>query len=91
MALLSRETEQDFIHDVLKMVGNYLEVRETVPKKQTGLIPQQELKDELGISFQTLTSWEKAGLKRYQPPLEDTRKVFYKISDILVFLGVENG
>ena len=29
--------------------------------------------------------------KRYQPPVEDTRKVYYRISDILAFLGVENG
>ncbi|MDS6122462.1 XRE family transcriptional regulator, partial [Streptococcus pneumoniae] len=30
-------------------------------------------------------------LRRYQPPLEDTRKIYYKISDIWKFLGVENG
>lgn len=30
------------------------------------------------------------GLLRYQPPVEDTRKVYYRVSDILAFLGVYN-
>lgn len=49
----------------------------------------QQVKEELGIKSKTLARWEKAGLKRYRPPLEDTRKVFYKVSDILIFLGVD--
>ncbi|WP_449460359.1 XRE family transcriptional regulator [Streptococcus suis] len=91
MFSLSRESEHELTRGVLELVENYLEARGTVLRKQTGLIPQQELKDELGISFNTLTSWEQAGLRRYQPPLEDTRKVFYRVSDILVFLGVDDG
>ncbi|HEM4500925.1 TPA: XRE family transcriptional regulator, partial [Streptococcus suis] len=51
----------------------------------------QQVKDELGIKDKTLKRWEDNGLRRYQPPLEDTRKIFYRVSDILVFLGVENG
>lgn len=50
----------------------------------------QQAMDELGLKYNTLRRWEEAGLKRYQPPVEDTRKVYYRISDILAFLGVEN-
>lgn len=46
--------------------------------------------DELGLKYNTLRRWEEAGLKRYQPPMEDTRKVYYRVSDILAFLGVYN-
>ncbi|VTY27875.1 Uncharacterised protein [Streptococcus parasanguinis] len=49
----------------------------------------KQLKDELNVTDNTLKRWEENGLKRYQPPLEDTRKVYYKVSDILIFLGVE--
>ena len=42
----------------------------------------------LEIEYKTLKRWENNGLRRYQPPLEDTRKVFYRVSDILQFLGV---
>ena len=50
----------------------------------------QQVMTELDIKYKTLQRWEKAGLRRYQPPLEDTRKVFYRVSDILLFLGVNN-
>ena len=50
-----------------------------------------ELKEELGIGDKTLTKWEGAGLPQYIPPIEDTRKAYYKISDVLKFLGVDDG
>lgn len=73
------------------MVGKYLEAREMVKPRVTGLITAQQVKDELDIEYKTLKRWEDNGLRRYQPPLEDTRKIFYRVSDILKFLGVENG
>ena len=51
----------------------------------------QEAMDELDIKYKTLQKWECAGLRRYQPPLEDTRKIYYKVTDILKFLGVDDG
>jgi phage protein len=45
--------------------------------------------EELDIKYKTLQKWEGAGLRRYQPPLEDTRKAYYKVADIWKFLGVE--
>lgn len=88
---LTPQSETELKTGILKLVESYLESHEKVQPRALGIIPQQQLKDELGISFQTLTSWEQAGLRRYQPPLEDTRKVFYKIRAILVFLGVDDG
>ncbi len=88
---LTQQSETELRIGILELVEGYLKNHGKVQPRVLGLIPQQQLRDELDISFQTLTSWEQAGLRRYQPPLEDTRKVFYKIDDILIFLGVDNG
>ena len=66
-------------------------VRDRIKPRVTGLISAQEAMDELDIKYKTLQKWEEAGLRRYQPPLEDTRKIYYRVSDLLKFLGVENG
>ncbi|HEL1622148.1 hypothetical protein [Streptococcus suis] len=91
MFSLSRESEQNLTHGLLDIVRKYLEGREKVKPRILGLMTAEQLKDELDIEYKTLQRWEKHGLKRYQPPLEDTRKIFYRVSDILIFLGVENG
>lgn len=89
MFSLSKESEQDLTQGVPELVGNYLEVREQTQPRLLGLITAQQIKDELGIKAKTLKRWEDNGLRRYQPPLEDTRKHYYKVSDILIFLGVD--
>ncbi|HEO4922707.1 TPA: XRE family transcriptional regulator [Streptococcus agalactiae] len=89
MFSLSKESEQDLTQGVLELVGNYLEVREQPQPRLLGLITAQQIKDELGIKAKTLKRWEDNGLRRYQPPLEDTRKHYYKVSDILIFWGIE--
>lgn len=76
---------------VLDRVDRYLNQRQEQPPRQLNLISQTALRDELDISYQTIKRWEKAGLRRYQPPIEDTRSVYYKITDVLKFFGVENG
>ena len=86
MFSLSKESENDLTNRISTVVENYLAVRER-PK----LMSAQEAMDELDIKYKTLQKWEGAGLRRYQPPLEDTRKVYYKVTDILKFLGVDNG
>ena len=91
MFSLSKESENELTHGVLELVENYLEARDTVKPRLTGLISAQEAMDELDIKYKTLQKWEDAGLRRYHPPLEDTRKIYYRISDLLKFLGVENG
>ncbi|HFU4085167.1 TPA: XRE family transcriptional regulator [Streptococcus suis] len=90
MFSLSRESEQDLTHGLLDIVRKYLEGREKVKPRILGLMTAEQLKDELDIEYKTLQRWEKNGLRRYQPPLEDTRKIFYRVSDILIFFGVEN-
>ena len=74
---------------ILEAIERYLKNREEVPQRITGLIPSQQLMKELDIKYTTLQRWEKAGLRRYQPPLEDTRKAYYKVSDIWKFMGVD--
>ncbi|HFU4059807.1 TPA: MerR family transcriptional regulator [Streptococcus suis] len=91
MFSLSRESEQDLTHGLLDIVGKYLEAREKVKPRTLGLMTAEQLKDELDIEYKTLQRWEKNGLRRYQPPVEDTRKIYYRVSDILIFLGVEDG
>ena len=91
MFSLSKESEYELTHGVLQLVENYLEARDTVKPRLTGLISAQEAMDELDIKYKTLQKWEDAGLRRYHPPLEDTRKIYYRISELLKFLGVENG
>lgn len=91
MFSLSKESEHDLTHGILEVVEKYLEVRDRIKPRVTGLISAQEAMDELDIKYKTLQKWEDAGLRRYQPPLEDTRKIYYRVSDLLKFLGVENG
>lgn len=88
---LTPQSETELKTGILELVATYLNAREQVQPRLLGLITAQQVKDELGIKAKTLKRWEDNGLRRYQPPLEDTRKVFYRVSDILVFLGVEHG
>ena len=90
MFSLSKESEHDLTNKISTVVENYLAVREKTKPRLTGLMSAQEAMDELDIKYMTLQKWEKAGLRRYQPPLEDTRKIYYRISDLMKFLGVEN-
>lgn len=89
MFSLSQESEYDLTHGILEVVEKYLEARDLLKPRLTGLMSAQEAMDELDIKYKTLQRWENAGLRRYQPPLEDTRKIYYRVSDVLKFLGVE--
>ncbi|MFU2164511.1 MerR family transcriptional regulator [Streptococcus pluranimalium] len=89
MNLLSHEAETKLVVEMLERVDKYLEAHERLPQRETGLIPEDELKEELKVTAQTLRLWRDKGLKPYFPPVEGTRKRFYKITDVLAFLGVE--
>ena len=82
---------EDLKSKILEAVERYLKSHEKAPQKRLDLISKVELKEELGIGDKTLTKWECAGLPQYIPPIEDTRKVYYKVSDVLKFLGVDDG
>lgn len=86
---LSKESEESLKMEVLKLVSGFLKSYTNPKPKTLGLIAQDELLTDLSVSFNTLQRWEQAGLKRYTPPIEGTRTVFYKIDDVLLFLGVE--
>lgn len=89
MFSLSKESEQELSQGVLTLIDTFLKSQDKVFQKSLGLMTAKQLKDELDIKDNTLKRWEENGLKRYQPPLEDTRKVYYKVSDILIFLGAD--
>lgn len=87
MFSLSKESEQELSQGVLTLIDTFLKSQDKVFQKSLGLMTSKQLKDELDIKDNTLKRWEENGLKRYQPPLEDTRKVYYLIRDVLIFLG----
>lgn len=89
MFSLSKESEQELSQGVLTLIDTFLKSQDKVFQKSLGLMTAKQLKDELDIKDNTLKRWEENGLKRYQPPLEDTRKTYYKVSDILIFLGAD--
>lgn len=53
MFSLSKESEYELTHGVLKLVENYLEARDTVKPRLTGLITAQQAMDELGLKYNT--------------------------------------
>ena len=90
MFSLSRESENSLKTELLALVARFLKSYTKPKPKILGLITQDELQTELNIKYGTVKRWEESGLKRYTPPIEGTRTVFYKIDDVLLFLGVEN-
>lgn len=90
MNLLSSEAEKQIINEVSKIASTYDAFYKKADIPVTGLISQQKVQNEFEIDYKTLLKWEKYGLKRYIPPIENSRKVYYKITDVMAFLGVEN-
>ena len=90
MQVLSEAYQKELAQGVISVLNKAIEGYSKLDKHQLGLITAQQAMDELGVGYNTLKRWEEAGLKRYQPPVEDTRKVYYRVSDILAFLGVYN-
>ena len=81
------QTTPILINSTIKLVEKASELSKKFEPPLLGLISRTRLKKELELTDKTLDKWEENGLKRYQPPLEDTRKVYYLIRDILIFLG----
>jgi len=90
MFSLSRESENDLKTSLLMLVSGFLKSYTKPKPKLLGLITQDELQTELNIKYGTVKRWEQAGLRRYLPPIEGTRTVFYKIDDVLLFLGADD-
>lgn len=90
MFSLSRESEDSLKRGILKLIQDFLQSYFKPKPRILGLITQDELLTELNIKYGTVKRWEEAGLKRYMPPIEGTRTVFYKIDDVLLFLGADD-
>lgn len=90
MQVLSEAYQKELAQGAVSVLDKVLEGYSKLDKHQLGIITAQQVMAKLEVSYNTLKRWEEAGLKRYQPPVEDSRKVYYRISDILAFLGVEN-
>lgn len=79
-------------NDKLKQIEELLTVLVTLVKRKIsqnpefGIVTQKQLRALLDVSPNTLKSWEKKGLQRLEPPIEGTRTVYYKLSDVLNFL-----
>lgn len=79
------------INNTIKLVEKVGELNKKFePTLLLDLISRTRLKKELELTDKTLDKWEENGLKRYQPPLEDTRKVYYLKRDVLIFLGADS-
>ncbi|AXJ13666.1 XRE family transcriptional regulator [Streptococcus pluranimalium] len=79
--------ERDSASRLLELAERMAKDKRIKPR-QTGLISQKELEEELKVTYQTIKLWRNNGLKPYIPPIEGTKKVFFKISDVLAFLEV---
>jgi hypothetical protein len=89
--ILSQEAELALLGRIEFLINKYLSRAMMSPHSDSfGLIQQKELIKELGISLVTLHEWERLGLTRYCPPIEGTRKIFYKQSDVMKFLSITN-
>ena len=88
--LLSKDSEKELKTGILNLIQGFLQSYFKPKPRILGLIIKEELQEELSISSNTLARWEKAGLKRYMPPVEGTRLIYYKINDVLRFLGADD-
>lgn len=89
MEILSRDFENQLKNEVLAMVSEFLAEKGKAKPRLFGIVSKKELKEELGIRDKTIQKWEEHGLKRYIPPIEATRTIFYRVDDVLMFLGIK--
>lgn len=87
MEVLSREIQLEGLRELKQALNTLVELE----KQRAGkldLITRKELLEILDISEPTLNRWEAEGLQRWMPPIEGTRTIFYRPSDIYLFLAV---
>ena len=86
---ISERVAPDLIKYSIELAKNATDLSKQFEPTLLGLISKKRLQQELEITDKTLDKWRMNGLKQYQPPLEDTRKIYYRVSDIFLFLGVD--
>lgn len=84
------QTTPIVIDYTIKLMEKVSELNKRFEPTLLNLISRTRLKKELEVTDKTLDKWEANGLKRYQPPLEDTRKIYYLIRDVLIYLGADS-
>ncbi len=87
MQLLSKEAEIN----LLNMLNDHLEKRYELDRKKDDtfdLIARHDVIKKLEVTGTTLNNWEKLGLRVYQSPFENSKKIYYRKSDIYNFLSV---
>lgn len=72
------------IENLLQLLVNLIDKKND--SNNLEFITQKELLKELNISPNTLKTWEQKGFPRLEPPIEGTRTVYYKRTDVLKFL-----
>lgn len=73
---------EHMLHSIIKLLKHL-----NNEKNNSGIYTQKELLSLLNISPNTLKSWENKGLKPLEPPIENTRTVYYRIDDVIEFLS----
>ncbi len=80
---------RDIARPILEAIQDFIKQEDDKKHSQIGLIPQSIVLKELDIDWGTLDKWEDVGLKRYEPPIENTRKVYYDRDEIRKFLSLK--
>ncbi|WP_148880363.1 hypothetical protein [Streptococcus sp. Marseille-P7376] len=88
MEILSKEIQLQGLQ-LLKQTLETLVELEKQRSNKLDLISRKELMDLLGISATTLDNWESLGLQRYQTPTDGAKKIFYRPSDVYLFLAIK--
>lgn len=79
-----QQVKLEKIENLLQLLVNLIDKKNDPSNLE--IITQKELLKELSISPNTLKMWEQKGLPRLEPPIEGTRTVYYKRTDVLKFL-----
>lgn len=88
MEVLSKEIQLEGLKELKQALNTLVELEKQRTSK-LDLISRKELLELLDISATTLDNWEEIGLKRYQTPMDGARKIFYRPSDVYLFLAVK--
>lgn len=85
MSVLSKECEQSIVDRFDLYNSKRIELEVKLINK-TGFISDDELAKEWNVTKATLWNWRKLGLKSYTPPIANSKKRFYRITDCIKFL-----
>lgn len=85
---MMKTNEIETLHQIEELLHCLLNLVQHQQKylRKAGIVTQKELLSILQISPNTLKSWEKTGLNRLEPPIENTRSVYYKMDDVIDYL-----